>query len=194
MEIAAILAADLAVLAEALDDSASDLAGSLRQLVADIGLAVRSYVGLTFILNNDEQPVNFTVLEPGVTAADVVSSVLVPLSLIVGSGPEVILVCYSRQPGAFIDLAADLAWLSGRGLADLVLDQHLSVAFEPRSGGSLIAAAAINQALGVLIGQGRTPEQARRELEATASRAGTHLDAAAALVLKTVSNSDPSLS
>ena len=59
MEIAAVLAADLAALTEALDDTAFDLAGCLRQLVVDIGSAVPSYVGLTFILNNREQPASF---------------------------------------------------------------------------------------------------------------------------------------
>lgn len=38
-------------------------------------------------------------------------------------GPSVIL--YAAKPGAFIDLAADLAWLTGRSLTDFVLDRHL---------------------------------------------------------------------
>ena len=193
MEIAAVLAANLAVLTEALDDSTFDLAGCLRQLVADIGFAVPSYVGLTFILNNDEQPFSFTLLESEITATDVVSSVLVPLSLIVGAGPEIVLFCYAGQPGAFVDLAADLAWLSGLGLADFVLDEHLSLAFEPRIGESLIAASVINQAVGGLIDQGHTPEQARRELEEGSNRAGIHLDAAARPYPEaTISSADPS--
>ncbi len=160
--------------------------------MADIGLAVPSYVGLTFILNHAEQPASFTILEPGVTATDVVSSVQVPLSLIVGSGRDVVLLCYARQPGAFVELVADLAWLSGLGLAEFVLDEHCGVAFEPRIGESLIAASVINQAVGVLIGQGHTPEQARRELEQRADRAGIRLHAAAALILGTISSTDPS--
>ena len=115
-----------------------------------------------------------------------------PLSLIVGSGPDVALLCYAGQPGAFVDLVADIAWLSGLGLADFVLDEHLSVAFEPRIGESLLAASVINQAVGVLIGQGHTPERARRELEKGAHRAGIHLDAAAALILATTSSANPS--
>jgi hypothetical protein len=190
VEIAAVLAADLAVLTEALDDTAFDLAGCLRQLVVDIGSAVPSYVGLTF-MNNEEQPASFTLLEPGTTATGVVSSVRMPLSLIVGSGPDVVLLCYAGQPGAFVDLVADLAWLSGLGLADFVLDEHLSVAFEPRIGESLLAASVINQAVGVLIGQGHTPERARSELEERANRAGIHLYAAAVLILATTSSATP---
>ena len=72
---------------------------------------------------------------------------------------------YPRQPGAFVDLATDLAWLSGLRLADFVMDEHLTLAFEPRTGEGLIAASAINQAVGVLIGQGHTPDEARRQLE-----------------------------
>lgn len=192
MEIAAALAADLAVLTEALDDSAFDLAGCLRQLVADIRFAVPAYVGLTLTLNDNERPVSFTLLEPDITATDVATSVLVPLSLMVGGGSETALLCYARQPGAFVDLAADLAWLSGLALADFVMDEHLSLAFEPRTGESLIAASAINQAVGVLIGQGHTPDEARRRLEERANRASTHLDAAAALILGTISSADPS--
>jgi hypothetical protein len=57
----------------------------------------------------------------------------------VGAGVEVIL--YTGRAGAFVDLAADLAWLTGRGMTDVPLDQHLGVVAEPdgASGGGCVA-------------------------------------------------------
>ena len=37
------------------------------------------------------------------------------------------IILYAGSPGTFVDLAADLAWLTARPLTDFVLDQHLTV-------------------------------------------------------------------
>jgi hypothetical protein len=79
---------------------------------------------------------------------------------------------YAGSPGTFVDLAADLAWLTARPLNDFVLDQHLPAPAERGAATSLFEALVINQAIGALIGQGYTPEQAERHLTAEGADAG----------------------
>ncbi len=86
--------------------------------------------------------------------------------------PAVIVVLYAGSPGTFVDLAADLAWLTDRPFSDFVLDQHLPVPVERCSTTSLFEVSVINQAIGALIGQGYTPEQAERHLTAEGAAAG----------------------
>lgn len=86
--------------------------------------------------------------------------------------------CFGEQtatgsaPGSFVDLTADLAWLTARPLSDFVLDQHLPATAERGAATSLFTAWVINQAIGALIGQGFTPERAERHLTAEGADAG----------------------
>ena len=90
---------------------------------------------------------------------------------------------YAGRSGAFVDLAADLAWLTGRELTDFVLDQQLQLPAQPDGTLALLTASLIDQAIGVLIGRGYTPDQARRELDTDAARAATDRADAAARIL-----------
>jgi hypothetical protein len=62
--------------------------------------------------------------------------------------------------------------LTARPLSDFVLDQHLPAPAERGAATSLFEASVINQAIGALIGQGYTPEQAERHLTAQSADAG----------------------
>jgi hypothetical protein len=84
----------------------------------------------------------------------------------------VVLVLYAGSPGTFVDLAADLAWLTAQPPSDFVIDQHLPAPAEWDAATSLFEATVINQAIGALIGQGHTPEQAKRHLTAEGADAG----------------------
>ena len=184
MEITAALAADLALLSEALDDSGADLADALGQLVADVRLAVRSYLGLTIIAGGITIPMTFTAMDPLTDAGDVVSSLLMPLPDGGRSGPGLTIgvILYAARPGAFVDLAADLCWLTGHRLDDFPIDQHLTLP-EPESGSGVQDSAAVNQAIGVLIGRGYSPEQAELEIDKRAAGAGhTRAEAAGAIL------------
>jgi hypothetical protein len=97
---------------------------------------------------------------------------------------------YAGSPGAFVDLAADLAWLTARPLSDFVLDQHLTIPTPSNTGTQLHAASIINQAMGVLMGRGHTPEQAHRQLDSQAADAGTDRHAAAQLILAALTATD----
>lgn len=170
----AALAADLTTLTEALDDPDVDIADTLRRLAAAAALAVRSYLGLTVTSLLSAHEVTLTTLDWDIAPGDIRTSLHLPMPRAPDDGlaPLVSVTLYAGNPGAFIDLAADLAWLTGRALADFVLNRHLILARAPDATSGLAVAALIDQAVGVLIGHGYTPEQAHRELDARAERLG----------------------
>ena len=142
-------------------------------------------------VDGSDPPFMFTTLEDGV-ADDVRTSLRLTLAG-VGDGrasPSVALIFYAGTPGTFVDLTADLAWLTGRPPSDFALDKHLSVPVGPDAGTSLRTASVINQAIGVLIGRGCTPEQAHRELDTQADSAGTDRHTTAQFILDTLTAED----
>ncbi|MCA1983791.1 hypothetical protein [Nocardioides nematodiphilus] len=192
MIISAALGADLALLTQALDAPGVDLAETVRRLTGDARTAAQSYLGLSVAITAFEATFDFTVLDEGVESGDVRTSLWVPLTVAAeGSGAvdettspaSVTLVFYAATPGALIDLAADLACLTGRPLTDFRLDDHPMPASGHTEPTLLEAISTINQALGVLIEEGATPEQAERDLATRAIHAGTGLPAAAAMVV-----------
>lgn len=66
-----------------------------------------------------------------------------------------------------MNLATDLSWLTGRELAEVVLDPNLVVA-EDR--GELVRTSWVNQAIGVLIARGYTPEHAAHQTDLLPTR------------------------
>jgi hypothetical protein len=185
VEITAALAADLAILSEGLDERGPGLADAVDQLASDAWLAVRSYLGLTILAQNATFPLLLTAMKPFAHADDVVSSLMLPLTDEVAEAadqrPAVIL--YAGRLGAFVDLAADLCWLTGRQLSEFALDQHLRLPAEPNWHTNIRDSSVVNQAIGVLIGRSYTPEQAKRELDARATAAGQTLAEAANIIL-----------
>jgi hypothetical protein len=192
MTIGAALTADLGILTAALDESGADVLHSLHQLGADAQAAVPSYIGLSVTVDGSDPPFTFTTLEDG-AADDVRTSLRLTLPG-VGDGrasPSVAFILYARTPGTFVDLTADLAWLTGRPLSDFVLDQHLGVPVGADRGPYLRTASVINQAIGVLIGRSYTPGQARRQLDTQADGASTDRHTAAQFILDTLTAESP---
>jgi hypothetical protein len=192
MKIGAALAADLGILTEALDAPGTDVVHSLQQLGVDAQAAVPTYLGLSMTVDGSDPPFTFTTLEDG-AADDVRTSVRLTLP---GDGdgrasPSVALTLYAEAPGTFVDLTADLAWLTGRPPSDFALDQHLSVPAKSDAGICLRVASVINQAIGVLIGRGYTSGQAHSKLDTQADGAGTERHTAAQFILDTLTAQDP---
>ncbi|QCH22590.1 hypothetical protein [Mycobacteroides salmoniphilum] len=181
MKITAAMAADLAILTQALDAPGVNVADSLRQLAADAAAAIPAYVGLSVIVSESDPPITFTLMADGPATVDVRASLRIMLS---GgrNRPPVALVLHSGAPGAFVELAADLALLATQPLTDLIFDQDLTVA-DSASANQLQAATDINQAIGVLIGRGYTPLLARQHLDTQAVRISTSRHAIAQLIL-----------
>uniref|UniRef100_UPI00389B1BE0 hypothetical protein n=1 Tax=Mycobacterium sp. HUMS_1102779 TaxID=3383487 RepID=UPI00389B1BE0 len=145
-------------------------------------------------VEGSDPPFTFSTLEDG-GAGDVRTSLRLTLPGVgVGDGraaPRVALTLYAGTPGAFVDLAADLAWLTGRLPSEFALDQHLSVPDGSDFRTYLRAASVVNQAIGVLIGRGYTPRQAHRELEIRAHGARADRHSAAQFILDTLTAEDP---
>ncbi len=194
MELSAAVAADLTTLTEALDGADTDLAQTLQQLAATAKGAVSSYLGLTITATTSGRQITLTALQDLVTADEIRTSLRIPLEAaqthhqdthhethhethphpgrtkthtktLTGPGMELIL--YAGTPGALIDLAADLSWLTGRELTDFILDAHLIVAEHTDE---LVRTSWINQAIGVLIGRGYTPEHAAHQIDLLPTR------------------------
>lgn len=185
MEITAALAADLAILTEALDETDADITKALHQLATDVRLAVDSYLGLTVISGNATFPLTFSAMEKSARPDDVVASLMMLLGNERPGGADVpfAVILYAARPGAFVDLAADLCWLAGRPLSDFPVDQHLSLPAGSESDSILQAWSRINQAIGVLLGRGYTLEQAELAIDACAAAAGNSRSEVAGIIL-----------
>ena len=184
VRIPSALAADLALLTDALDVGAVDIASTVSLLSTDVAAAVSSYVGLSVRVGSHGNLVDLTTLDDPAVIARIVTSLRIP----VRSGgpapdPPVVIVLYATVPGAFVDLAADLAWLTELALEDVGLDRDLGPPC-PDPANSLRSLSSIDQAIGVLVGRGHTPEEALVELETLTAGAGGDRHAAALALLE----------
>jgi len=186
------LAAELAALDAALDEPGSDIGKGLRRLAAASAAAVPSYLGLSVVVTRHDPVFTLTLLDDDGVAGDIGTSILLtwPNPADSHDVAAVAFILYARSPGAFVDLAADVSWLTGGPPTDFVLDAHLGVPAEPDTATPIAAASVINQAVGALIGRGYTAEHAHWELDAQAARSGTERVAAAQLILDRLTTGD----
>jgi hypothetical protein len=192
MKISAALAADLGILTAALDEPGAGVLHSLHRLGVGAQAAVPTFLGLNVTVDGSDPPFTFTIFEGG--AADRVRTSLRLTLPGVGAGwasPSVALILYARTPGTFVDLAADLAWLTGRPPSDFALDQHLSVPAGSDAVTHVRTTSVINQAIGILIGRGYTPRQAHSKLDTQADGARTDRYSAAQFILDALTAADP---
>jgi hypothetical protein len=184
VDISTALVHDLKNLMTVLDQVDLDLEGSLRALRSDAQHAVSSFVGLSLTLVVDGQRVTLTSVDEDSDLLPIASSLRVPLG-VAGSttGPDLVL--YATTAGAFVDLAADLTYALAASPTELRVDQDLAPA-STRSGLSGVAELSmINRAIGVLMGRGLSPEEARARLEQQAGRSRLKLFQAAAYLIST---------
>lgn len=185
MELSRALTVELAVLTEALSDPEVDLQEQVHTLGESVRGSVSSFVGLRMTTVVDGYPFTMTALDEGTGSAAVVASVAITLGAARRSGTTSSVVFYAATPGAFVDLAADAARQRPSPGA-VVLDAHLDDpdGVHPVSGSSgWSEISVINQALGVIMGGGRTPEEARVALDARAAGTGGGLVATARAVV-----------
>lgn len=176
------LAASLALLTAALDHPGLDVSAEVLALAAEARTVVQSYLGMTINVIGDSA-VTLSAIEESRKTTDIRTSLRIPL---LGNGTDgngIELILYAYQPGAFVDLAADLTWLTGRQPEELRLDRHLQLASPFEGCETLVATSLINQAIGVMIGRGSTPAAAIRELDSfAASNAIARVDAASRIL------------
>ena len=184
MDLPPRLVAELAALTEAVADPEVDLQARVHDVAEMVQTAVPSFLGLRITADVEGHPFVLTAVDPA--TPDIGAS----LALSFGpSGPrtdKVVVVFYAATPGTFVDLAADAAVVLGRDPGAVVLDAHLD---EP-PGARLLSGTTgwadigvLNQAIGLLLGHGHTPTQARAALAQDALASGTStVDAARALL------------
>ncbi len=96
------------------------------------------------------------------------------------------LVMYAALAGAWVDLRADLAWLTRAPPQRFIIDRDLPAAMSANST-ALTDDSIINQATGALIERGLLPDEATAHLMDAARAEGTDLATAAATLLTTLS-------
>lgn len=191
MEISAALAADLKALTEILDSPDVDLEALLQSFADDTKRAIDSYVGLAMTLIIDDYPVTLST-GSNLPADRAVTSLRVPLDVLSAVEPGSMLLLYAASPGAFVDLAADLSFALGLPPGTVALDEDLEPAEYPAGVDGLVELSRVNQAIGILIEQGRLPDDARAELLRLANDARTTVPAAAQHLIATTSRTQPS--
>jgi hypothetical protein len=198
VDLSRALAAELAVLTDALDDPDADLQSQVHRLGAVVGVSVSSFMGLRLTVLVDGYPFTITAMGRGAGGTGpgaVGASVLITLEPAGRWGPRSSVVFYAGTPGAFVDLAADAARQDPTPGA-VVLDAHLDDpdGAHPVSGTSGWAEiSVINQALGVVMGGGRTPAEARAVLDARAAGTGLGIVATAREVVAAAASRNPPL-
>ncbi|WP_102810019.1 hypothetical protein [Mycobacterium sp. ENV421] len=184
------MAASLKILSAALDDPSADITHSVQQLALETAGTIPTYLGLSVLVPQDGPPLTITSLAVAAGDGDIRTSLRVLLPLTgTSDGQPVAVILYAAAPGAFVDLAADLAWLTGRPTTDFALDRHLTIT-PGDAVGQLQAVSDINQAIGVLIGRGYTPEQADWQLDTQAAKSRTDRHSAARRILDTITTTD----
>ena len=166
-----VLTAQLGALTAALDEPGADLQTILDVLVDDLTAAVSSFLGLRMTLHQlDGCPVTLTTMDadPALTAG---ACLTLSLGRSTGEGPDGTVVFYARNPGAFVDLAADLQRVHGRTARSTWTISYRAQTIRPRRPGitGLAEHSVVNQAIGVLITRGHIPAEALAELRRRAA-------------------------
>lgn len=205
MNISTSLAADLALLTAALFDVAvnpgTDVAATLQRFTTNTRMAVESFLGLSVTITTrthavaDQVILHLTLLDDHPGPGDIKTSLLLPgPTNTTDDQPSIQVVLYATTPGAFVDLAADLAFLTGNDLDSADLDQHRMLAHEPDITGVLQDESVIDEAIGVLIARGHTREQAHTELQALAAAHHTDPVTEATRIMSALTPGGPGLS
>jgi hypothetical protein len=184
VKLSAALAADLAMLSEALDEPGADIERTLARLAADAAAATTAFGGLTAAVRVDGEWLTIT------TLVDPVGEILTSLRIPVGEQGHALdayVIMYATRAGALIDLAADLSWLTGRPLDAFVPDEDVAALPTVLMKEGLATRRAVDQALGVLMADGRTLTEARAELDKRATDSGLDRGAAARVILDALS-------
>jgi len=176
VEFSATLVADLKSLTDALDQPGTDLEALLRGLADDARRAVGSYLGLKMTLIVDGHQVTLTAMDELANPGDIATTALLPLPALIDAEPGSVIVFYAGKAGAFVDFAADLSFTLGLRLDVIVLDEHLT---PPHAVSGLNEMSQVNQAIGILIERGHTPEHARAGLDRIAGLVGITVRGAA---------------
>jgi len=170
MNFPAVLTQHLDSLTEGLDGTGDDLLSILQVLADDLTAAIPSFLGLhvTATAPGGGDPITVTTMDEQQTA-QVRASLRLPLA----ACPAGTVIYYAAAPGAFDAMAVEIQ-RAHQFDGQVQLDLNLHPTNRPGITG-LAELTAINQAVGILIGRGRTLQQAHAELRSRA-HARRHTD------------------
>jgi hypothetical protein len=174
VDISSALATDLQSLTDGFGQT--DLTALLTQVVDDVGRAVRSYAGMTLTIVDDGRPFTMTVMNDGNGPQDVVSSAALQLDAVDGAERGSEIVFYARCTGGLVDFAADLSYALHLPLTAIEVDGHRPPAATDGGLSGLTELMHLNQAVGILIEQGFTAEEAHVELGRVAHNTEVSVD------------------
>lgn len=181
----------------AFSSSDGDGVGTLvEDLAVHLTSAVPSFVGLTVTLVDDDGELTL-VATAAAPAGEGVPPTSLRFCVVPAAGRSARFVLHARQPGALVDLAADLDYLArgaggqARAPTDVRLDEDLDGTVLVPGVVGLGRRSALHRAEGVLIADGVDPREVAAELRRRAVAHGADLDAYARRTLEERSTRDP---
>ena len=173
METPAALLTALERLCASIDLEPVFLIKPLVELARELELAVHEYVGIEVtVFTQLAMPITLSDFAADTDPHSIATSLRLPLAALTSGGSDGHVTFFGTRRGAFVDLAADLGFvlgLAGVGGTDpspvpISLDQDLPPTNPKASLEGAEEASTINRAIGLLIGRGRTPDEAEAEL------------------------------
>jgi hypothetical protein len=186
VELSDAVAADLAKLTRALDEPGVDLETLLRQLSDSCAVAVASYLGFSITIVVGDYPISLALLEDFLDPTEILTSLMLPLGAIEGDGFGGELTLYAGAVGAFVDLAADLSYALGAEAGVIQLDHHLLPPTQLRGATGLDHLTVQNQAIGILLDRGLSPDDARGEIHRAARLDQVSVDVVAQRLIRSM--------
>ncbi len=178
----------LSLLSDALDEPITDLQAVLSVLTDDLTAAIPAYLGLTVTLLVQDDSVIVSTLDT--SHEEVRASLLLPLLPLGKNALAGSVAFYSGTGGAFIDLAGDAKWIFNLAGPPVLDAQLLPAGIDATGIRGLTALSDLNQAVGVLVEDGHTPQDAHTELRRRAHHQGQTIPDAARHLLDTLARSE----
>jgi hypothetical protein len=173
VETPAALLSALERLCASIDQEPVYLIKPLVELARELELAVHTYVGIEVtVMTQLGPPITLSDFAADTDPQTIVTSLRLPMAALTSGGSDGHVTFFGTRRGAFVDLAADLGFVLGTvGLGGttpspvaISLDQDLRPANPTASLDGAEEASTVNRAIGLLIGRGRTPDEAEAEL------------------------------
>jgi hypothetical protein len=172
VETPAALLSALERLCASIDQEPVFLIKPLVELARELELAVHTYVGIEVtVFTHLGLPITLSDFAADTDPQVIVTSLRLPLAALTRGSSDGHVTFFGTRRGAFVDLAADLGFVLGTvgmggtsSLVPIILDQNLRPANSTASLEGAEEASTVNRAIGLLIGRGRTPDEAEAEL------------------------------
>lgn len=192
MEIPTALLIALERLSESVDQTPAFLTAPLVELGRELEGAVGNIVGVQVTIFTElGLPITLTDFGSETDLSTIATSLRVPLEALTSWGSTGHITFFGGRRGSFVDLAADLTFVLGSVRPDgawppvtISVDEHLQPSSTQASLVGTEEASMVNRAIGLLIGRGRTPDEAETELVVGAQDAGLSMPAFADRILR----------